>query len=81
MGIAAPVAVGLGIMALIGTGRMALLFTAPVPFLPLLCGGADRGAITGKGQMIRNDQSPADRKVQELQVVKPENEGKRIVRF
>ena len=48
---------------------------------PLLCGSADRGAVTGKSQMILVDQPIADRKVQELLFIEPENKEERINRL
>ena len=81
MGIPSPVAVGLGIMAFTAAGRTALLVTVTNPFFPLLCGSPDGGTVTGKSQMARNDQAVVNGTVQELLLIKPENEGKGILRL
>ena len=46
----------------------------------LLCGSTDRGAVTGKSQVPGINQPPVDGLVQELLVIKPENEEKGILR-
>ena len=81
MGIPSPVAVGLGIMTFTAAGRTALLVTVTNPFFPLLCGSPDGGTVTGKSQMARNDQAVVNGTVQELLLIKPENEGKGILRL
>ena len=81
MGIPSPVAVGLGKMTFAVTGRTALLLTVTDSFFPLLCGSPDGGAVTGKSQMARNDQAVVNGTVQELLLIKPENEEKGILRF
>ena len=67
VGVPSPVAVRLGVMALTVTGRTALSLTIADTLFPLLGGSPDRRTITGKSQMLRVDQSTADRKIQELQ--------------
>ncbi len=57
MGVPSPVAVRLRIMAFAVTGRTAVFLAIADPFFPLLGGGADRSAVTGKSQMIRINQS------------------------
>ncbi|MBD9350165.1 MAG: hypothetical protein EGR50_02480 [Alistipes communis] len=47
----------------------------------LLCGSPDRSAVTGKSQMLRINQSLLNGTIQELLLIKPENNGKRIFRF
>ncbi len=77
VGIPSPVAVGLGIVAFTVTGRTVLFLTVTDTFFPLLRGSTDGGAVTGKCQVARVDESPVDGLVQELLAVKPENERKR----
>ena len=81
VGIPSPVAVWLRIMAFTVTGRAAFLLTFADPFFPLLSGSADRGAVTGMGQMFRTDQSLLNGSVQELLVIKAKDEQKGIVRL
>ena len=76
-----PVTVRLRIMASTVAGRAAFILTIADPLFPLLCGSTDRGAISGKGQMVGIDQSLADRKIQELLLIETENKKKRIFRF
>ena len=81
MGIPSPVAVGLGIMTFTAAGRAALLLTVTDQFFPLLGGSPDGGAVTGKSQMTRNDQAVVNGTVQELLLIKPEDEEKGILRL
>ena len=76
VGVPAPVAVRLGIMAFTVTGRTAFLLTVTDPFFPLLCGSADRSPSPGKSQMLGINQSFANRLIKELLLVKAENEKK-----
>lgn len=76
-----PVTVRLRIMAFAIAGRAAFILTIADPLFPLLCGSTDRGAISGKGQMVGINQSLADRKIQELLLIETENKKKRIFRF
>ena len=76
-----PVTVGLGIMAFAVTGRTAFLLTMADALFALLCGSTDRGAVTGKGQVPGINQPPVDGLVQELLLIKPENEEKGILRL
>ena len=76
-----PAAVRLGIMAFAVTGRTALFLTVTDPFLPLLGGSTDRSTVTGKSQMLGINQAFANGLIQELLLIKPKNEGKRILRF
>ena len=48
MGIPAPVAIRLRIMAFAAAGRTAFFLTIAGPFFSLLRGSPDRGAVTGK---------------------------------
>ena len=68
-------------MAFAIAGGAAFILTIADPLFPLLCGSTDRGAISGKGQMVGIDQSLADRKIQELLLIETENKKKRIFRF
>ena len=52
MGVPSPVTVRLGVMALTVTGRTAFLLTIADTLFSLLCGSTDRGAVTGKSQMV-----------------------------
>ena len=81
MGVPAPVAVRLGIMAFAVTGRTALFLTVTDPFFPLLCSSADRSTVTGKSHMLGIKQTFANGLIEELLLIKAENEGKRIFRF
>jgi hypothetical protein len=81
MGIPSPVAVRLRITAFAVTGRTAIFLAVTDPFFSLLCSGADRGAVTGKSQMVWIDQSFLDRTIQELLMIKPKDEKKGILRF
>jgi len=63
------------------TGRAAIFLTFTDPLFPLLCGSTDRSAVTGKGQMARNDQSFMDGQIEKLLFIKAENKEKRISRF
>lgn len=47
----------------------------------LLSSAAYRSTVAGKSQMFRVDQPLTDGKVQELLLIKTEDEGKRIIRF
>lgn len=76
VGVPSPVAVGLGIMPFAATGRAAIFLTFTDPLFPLLCGSTDRSAVTGKGQMARNDQSFMDGQIEELLFIKAENKEK-----
>ena len=76
MGIPSPVAVRLRITAFAVTGRTAIFLAVTDPFFSLLCSGADRGAVTGKSQMVWIDQSFLDRTIQELLMIKPKDEKK-----
>ena len=81
MGVPPPVAVWLRIMAFAATGRTAFFPAVADPFFPLLRSSPDRGAVTGKSQMVWMDQSFLDRTIQELLLIKPKDEKKRILRF
>ena len=81
VGVPPPVTVGLGIMTFAVTRRTAFLLTIAYALFPLLCGSTDRGAVTGKSQMARNDQAVVNGTVQELLLIKAENEEKGILRF
>ena len=81
MGIPSPVAVRLRIMAFAAAGRTAVFLTIADPFFPLLRSSTDRGAVTGKSQMVWIDQSFLDRTIQELLMIKPKDEKKGILRF
>ena len=81
VGVPSPVAVGLGIMAFTVTGRTAFLLTIANALFALLRGSTDRGAVTGKGQVPGINQPPVDGLVQELLLIKPENEEKGIPRL
>lgn len=81
MGIPSPVAVRLEIMTFAVTGKTAFFLTVADPFFPLLSSGMDGSAVTGKGQMTRINESPMDRKIQELLLIESKNKEKRIVRF
>ena len=81
MGVPSPVAVRLGIMAFAVTGGTSFLLTIADPFFSLLCGGADRSTVTGKGQMHRIDQPLVDGTVQKLLLIETENKEKRVFRF
>lgn len=81
VGVPAPVTVRLGIAAPAMAGGTALFPAVAEPLLTLLCGGADGRAVTGKGQMGRIDQAPADGPVQELLPVEAEYKGERILRL
>ncbi len=81
VGVPSPVTVGLGIMAFTVTGRTAFLLTMANALFALLCGSTDRGAVTGKGQVPGINQPPVDGLVQELLLIKPENEEKGIPRL
>lgn len=81
VGVPTPVAVRLGIMPFTVTGRTALFFTVTDPFFSLLGCSPYRGAVTGKCQMVRIDQSLVDRKLQELLSVETENKRKGVFRF
>ena len=47
----------------------------------LLCGGADRSTVTGKGQMCRINQSHVDGLIKKLLFVETENKKKWVIRF
>lgn len=81
MRVPSPIAVRLRIMAFAVAGRTAVFLTIADPFFPLLCSSADRGAVTGKSQMVWIDQSFFNRTIQELLMIEPENKGKGIYRF
>ena len=81
MRVPSPVAVRLRIMAFAAAGRTAFFLAIADPFFPLLCSSPDRGAVTGKSQMVRIDQSFPNRTIQELLLIETENKGKRIFRF
>ena len=81
VGIQAPVAIRLRIMAFAVTGGTAVFLTFADPIFPLLCSSPDRSAVTGKGQMVWIDQSLVDRRLQELLLIETENKKKRIFRF
>ena len=81
MGVPSPVTIRLGIMTFTITGRAAIFLAIANPFFPLLGGGADRGPVTGKSQMVWIDQSLLNRKGQELLVIKPEDEKEWICWF
>ena len=81
VGVPSPVAVWLGITAFAAAGRGSVLLTAAGTFFSLLCSNADRGTVTGKGQMGRLDQPCADGLVKELLFVETENKKKRVLRF
>ena len=52
VGVPSPVTVRLGVMALTVTGRTAFFLAIADTLFSLLCGSTDRGAVTGKGQMV-----------------------------
>lgn len=81
MGIPSPVAVRLRITAFAVTGRTAIFLAVTDPFFSLLCSGADRSAVTGKGQMLGVNQSFLNRTIQELLMIKAKDEKKGILRF
>ena len=81
VGIPSPVAVRLGIMALAVAGVTPFLLAVAEALPALLCGGADRRAVTSKGQTGRVDQAFADGLIQELLPVEPEDEGEGILRL
>lgn len=81
VGVPPPVAVRLGIMAFTAAGRGAEFLTFTDPLFSLLSSAAYRSTVTGKSQMFRVDQPLTDGKVQELLLIKTEDEGKRIIRF
>ena len=76
-----PVTVGLGIMTFAVTRRTAFLLTMADALFALLRGSTDRGAVTGKSQVPGIKKPPVDGLVQELLVIKPENEEKGILRL
>ena len=76
MGIPSPVAVRLRITAFAVTGRTAIFLAVTDPFFSLLCSGADRSAVTGKGQMLGVNQSFLNRTIQELLMIKAKDEKK-----
>ena len=73
MRVPSPVAVRLRIMAFAAAGRTAFFLAITDPFFSLLCGSADRSAVTGKSQMIWIDQPSVDGTIQELLFVETEN--------
>ncbi len=81
VGVPPPVAVRLGIMAFTAAGRGAEFLTFTDPLFSLLSSAAYRSTVAGKSQMFRVDQPLTDGKVQELLLIKTEDEGKRIIRF
>ncbi len=81
MGVPSPAAVWLRIMAFAAAGRTAVLPAIADPFFSLLRSSTDRSAVTGKSQMVWNDQSLLNRTIQELLLIKPKNKEKRIFRF
>ncbi len=81
VGVPSPVTVRLGVTALTVTGRRAFFFTIADTLFTLSGGSTDRGPVTGKGEVCRVDQAIVDGLQQELLVIKPENEGKRVIRF
>ncbi len=81
VGVPSPVTVRLGVMTLTVTGRTAFFLTVTYALFSLLGGSTDRRAVIGKGQMVRSDQSLADRKIQKLLPVELENKGERIFRL
>ena len=81
MRVPSPVAVRLRIMAFAAAGRTAFFLAIADPFFPLLCSSPDRSAVTGKSQMVWVNQSFLNRRVQELLLIKPKDEKKRILRF
>ena len=81
MRVPSPVAVWLRVMAFAAAGRTAVFLTITDSFFPLLRSSPDRGAVTGKSQMVWMDQSFLDRTIQELLLIKPKDEKKRILRF
>ena len=76
MRVPSPVAVRLRVMAFAAAGRTAVFLTITDPFFPLLRSSPDRGAVTGKSQMVWMDQSFLDRTIQELLLIKPKDEKK-----
>ena len=81
VGVPSPVTVGLGIMAFTVTGKKPFFLTITERLFPLAGGSTDRSAVTGKSQMQGIDQAIANGGPQELLLIKPENEKKRILRF
>lgn len=76
VGVPPPVAVRLGIMAFTAAGRGAEFLTFTDPLFSLLSSAAYRSTVAGKSQMFRVDQPLTDGKVQELLLIKTEDEGK-----
>ena len=58
--------------------RHCLVLTVTESFFSLLGGGADRGAVPGKGQMLGNDQAFVNGWIEEQLLIKAENEKKRM---
>ena len=81
MGVPSPVAVRLRIMAFAVAGRTAVFLTIADPFFPLLRSSPDRSAVTGKRQKVWINQTFLNRTIQELLLIKPKDEKKRILRF
>ena len=81
VGVPPPAAVRLGIMAFAVAGRISALLTTADPFFSLLCGGADRSTVTGKGQMCRINQSHVDGLIKKLLFVETESKKKWVIRF
>ncbi|WP_242955860.1 hypothetical protein [Lachnoclostridium sp. An181] len=81
MGVPAPAAVRLRIMAFTVTGRTAFFLAIAGTRFALLRGSTDRSAITGKSQMVWINEAFRAGNRQKLLVIKPENKGKWISRF
>lgn len=63
------------------TGSIAVFLTFTGSLFPLQSCGADRSVVPGKSQMVWLDQPLADGEIQKLLLIKPENEGNRILNF
>ena len=81
MRVPSPVTVRLRIMAFTIAGRTAFFLAITNPFFPLLRGSTDRSTVTGKSQMVWVNQSFLNRTIQELLIIKPKDEKRRIFRF
>ena len=61
------------------TRAASIFFTVTEPLFTLLCSGTDRSAITGKGKVLRVDQSLCHGVVKELLSVEFKNEQERVL--
>lgn len=81
VGIPTPVAVRLGVVSFAIAGSTAVFFTPADSLFPLLCGGADRSAVSGKSQMVWVNEPLGAGDGKKLLVIKLENEEKGIPWF